>query len=257
MTRDRWAASPVTSSSTASCSPTAKEPVIKGVSIDVREGGCIALVGESGGGKSTTAKLIARFYDPLEGAVRVDGKDLRDVQLRSYRRQLGVVLQDPFLFSGTIADNIRFGRPDATDEDDRVGSAGDRRRPGRVTLRRRARPRRARGRRRPLSGRASADLDRPGAARRPAHPDPGRGDLEHRPTERDPDRAAPSTGCSRAGRRSSSRTGWRPSVAPTRSSCSSAAGSCSEVRRRSCSARRGRSAGWRRRSAGAPGQQVA
>jgi ABC-type multidrug transport system fused ATPase/permease subunit len=93
------------------------EPVIHGISIDVPEGGCVALVGESGGGKSTTAKLIARFYDPLEGSVRVDGTDLRDVQLRSVRRQLGVVLQDPFLFSGTIADNIRFGRPEATDED--------------------------------------------------------------------------------------------------------------------------------------------
>jgi len=93
------------------------EPVIKGVSFDVPAGGCIALVGESGGGKSTTAKLIARFYDPDRGAVRIDGIDLRSVQLGSYRRQLGVVLQDPFLFSGTIADNIRFGRPDASDED--------------------------------------------------------------------------------------------------------------------------------------------
>ena len=93
------------------------EPVLHGISLDVPEGGCIALVGESGGGKSTTAKLIARFYDPLEGAVRIDGTDLRDVQLRSIRRQLGVVLQDPFLFSGTIADNIRFGRPEATDEE--------------------------------------------------------------------------------------------------------------------------------------------
>ena len=93
------------------------EPVIHGISIDVPEGGCVALVGESGGGKSTTAKLIARFYDPLEGAVRVDGIDLRDVQLRSVRRQLGVVLQDPFLFSGTIADNIRFGRPEATNDE--------------------------------------------------------------------------------------------------------------------------------------------
>jgi ABC-type multidrug transport system fused ATPase/permease subunit len=91
------------------------EPVVKGISIDVPVGGCVALVGESGGGKSTTAKLIARFYDPRTGAVRVDGTDLRSVQLRSYRRQLGVVLQDPFLFSGTIADNVRFGRPDATD----------------------------------------------------------------------------------------------------------------------------------------------
>ena len=93
------------------------EPVIRDISFNVPAGGCIALVGESGGGKSTTAKLIARFYDPGDGAVRVDGTDLRDVQLRSYRRQLGVVLQDPFLFSGTIADNIRFGKPEATDED--------------------------------------------------------------------------------------------------------------------------------------------
>ncbi len=89
--------------------------VLHGVDAAVPEGGCLALVGQSGGGKSTLAKLIARFYDPAAGAVRVDGTDLRDVQLRSYRRQLGVVLQDPFLFSGTIADNIRFARPDATD----------------------------------------------------------------------------------------------------------------------------------------------
>jgi ATP-binding cassette subfamily B protein len=94
-----------------------KEPVLKGVDIHVPAGGCLALVGESGGGKSTLARLVGRFYDPDEGAVRVDGVDLRDVQLRSYRRQLGVVLQDPFLFSGTIASNIRFGKPDATDEE--------------------------------------------------------------------------------------------------------------------------------------------
>jgi len=94
-----------------------KEPVIKGLELEIPAGGCIALVGESGGGKSTTAKLVARFYDPQTGAVRVDGVDLRDVKLGSYRRQLGVVLQDPFLFSGTIADNIRFGRPDATDDE--------------------------------------------------------------------------------------------------------------------------------------------
>ncbi len=91
------------------------EPVIHGLELDVPAGGCIALVGESGGGKSTTAKLVARFYDPDAGAVRVDGVDLRDVRLQSYRRQLGVVLQDPFLFSGTIADNLRFARPEATD----------------------------------------------------------------------------------------------------------------------------------------------
>jgi len=91
------------------------EPVVHGVSFRVAAGGCVALVGESGHGKSTLARLIGRHYDPDRGAVRVDGHDLRDVQLRSYRRQLGVVLQDPFLFSGTIASNIRFGKPDATD----------------------------------------------------------------------------------------------------------------------------------------------
>jgi ATP-binding cassette subfamily B protein len=99
-----------------------RQDVVKGITIDVDVGGCIALVGESGGGKSTTAKLIARFYDPRDGEVRVDGVDLRTVQLRSYRRQLGVVLQDPFLFSGTIGDNIRFGRPDASDEDVRAAA---------------------------------------------------------------------------------------------------------------------------------------
>jgi ABC-type multidrug transport system fused ATPase/permease subunit len=94
-----------------------KDPVLHGVSFRVPFGGCFALVGESGHGKSTLARLIGRHYDPDQGAVRVDGHDLRDVQLRSYRRQLGVVLQDPFLFSGTIASNIRFAKPDATDEE--------------------------------------------------------------------------------------------------------------------------------------------
>jgi ABC-type multidrug transport system fused ATPase/permease subunit len=98
-------------------------PVLHELEIAVPPGGCIALVGETGGGKSTTAKLIARFYDPDEGAVRVDGTDLRDVELVGYRRQLGVVLQDPFLFSGTIADNIRFAKPDASDEEVRATAA--------------------------------------------------------------------------------------------------------------------------------------
>ena len=91
------------------------EPVLHGIDIHVAAGGCLALVGESGGGKSTTAKLVGRFYDPDEGAILIDGHDLRGLELRSYRRQLGVVLQDPFLFAGTIADNIRFAHPEATD----------------------------------------------------------------------------------------------------------------------------------------------
>src|SRR3954453_640731 len=87
------------------------EPVLHGIDIHIPPGGCLALVGESGGGKSTLARLVGRFYDPNIGEVRVDGVDLREVELRSYRRQLGVVLQDPFLFSGTIASNIRFAKP--------------------------------------------------------------------------------------------------------------------------------------------------
>jgi len=93
-----------------------REPVLHALDVHVPPGGCLALVGESGGGKSTTAKLVGRFYDPDQGSVRVDGRDLRELELRSYRRQLGVVLQDPFLFAGTIADNIRFARPEATRE---------------------------------------------------------------------------------------------------------------------------------------------
>jgi ABC-type multidrug transport system fused ATPase/permease subunit len=97
--------------------------VLHDVSIHVPAGGCIALVGQTGGGKSTLAKLIARFYDPRTGSVSVDGTDLRGVRLGSYRRQLGVVLQDPFLFSGTIADNVRFARPEATDDEVRETAA--------------------------------------------------------------------------------------------------------------------------------------
>ena len=93
-----------------------RDPVLHGIDIHVPAGGCLAIVGESGGGKSTTAKLVGRFYDPDGGAILVDGNDLRALELRSYRRQLGVVLQDPFLFAGTIAHNIRFAHPEATDE---------------------------------------------------------------------------------------------------------------------------------------------
>ena len=100
-----------------------KDPVLREISFHMGPGSCFALVGESGHGKSTLARLIGRHYDPDEGAVRVDGHDLRDVQLRSYRRQLGVVLQDPFLFSGTIASNIRFAKPDATDEEVEAAAA--------------------------------------------------------------------------------------------------------------------------------------
>ena len=85
--------------------------------LEVPPGQTVALVGATGAGKSTFAKLIARFYDPVSGRVLVDGHDLRDVTERSLRSQLGIVPQEGFLFSGTIRDNIAFGRADATDED--------------------------------------------------------------------------------------------------------------------------------------------
>jgi ATP-binding cassette, subfamily B, bacterial len=87
--------------------------VLRQMTFDVLPGEMIGLVGPSGGGKTTVANLIARFHDPLAGTVRIDGIDLRTVDTGSYRRQVGMVLQDPYLFHGTIADNIRYGLPDA------------------------------------------------------------------------------------------------------------------------------------------------
>jgi ABC-type multidrug transport system fused ATPase/permease subunit len=85
------------------------------VALAVPPGQTVALVGATGAGKSTFAKLVARFYDPTDGRVLVDGHDLRDVAARSLRSQMGIVPQEAFLFSGTIADNIAFGRPGASD----------------------------------------------------------------------------------------------------------------------------------------------
>jgi ABC-type multidrug transport system fused ATPase/permease subunit len=87
------------------------------VDLHVPPGQTVALVGETGAGKSTFAKLVARFYDPTEGRVLVDGHDLRDVAVHSLRSQMGIVPQEAFLFSGTIGENIAFGRPDATPEE--------------------------------------------------------------------------------------------------------------------------------------------
>jgi ATP-binding cassette subfamily B protein len=97
-------------------------PALCEVDLVIPPGQTVALVGATGAGKSTLAKLVARFYDPDHGRVLVDGHDLRDVTERSLRSQLGIVPQEGFLFSGTIRDNIAFGRPDATDEDVRAAA---------------------------------------------------------------------------------------------------------------------------------------
>jgi len=89
---------------------------LRDVSLHIPAGQTVALVGPTGAGKTSIANLIVRFYDVAEGAVRIDGIDVRDVAQRSLRAQTGLVPQDPFLFAGTIADNIRFSRPDAPDE---------------------------------------------------------------------------------------------------------------------------------------------
>ncbi|MBE0690545.1 MAG: ABC transporter ATP-binding protein, partial [Anaerolineae bacterium] len=93
------------------------EPVLRGVSFETQPGQMIAIVGPTGAGKTTIINLLPRFYDVTEGAVKIDGIDVRDVTLRSLRSQIGIVLQDTFLFSDTVMENIRYGRPNATDDE--------------------------------------------------------------------------------------------------------------------------------------------
>jgi ATP-binding cassette subfamily B protein len=92
-------------------------PVLDGIDLEIEPGATVAVIGHTGAGKTTLAALVPRFYDVSEGSVELDGTDVRDVRLRSLRSQIGVVSQDPFLFSATVRENIAFGRPDATDEE--------------------------------------------------------------------------------------------------------------------------------------------
>jgi ATP-binding cassette subfamily B protein len=93
------------------------EPVLRGVSFEAKPGEMVAVVGPTGAGKTTIINLLPRFYDVSGGAVKIDGIDVRDVTAASLREQIGIVLQDNFLFSDTILSNIRFGRLEATDDE--------------------------------------------------------------------------------------------------------------------------------------------
>ncbi len=95
--------------------PGGRRPIIDGVNLDVPAGSMVAFVGASGAGKTTLCNLIARFYDPTAGRILLDGRDLREFNVESFRTMLGIVEQDVFLFDGTVAENIAFGRPSATD----------------------------------------------------------------------------------------------------------------------------------------------
>jgi ATP-binding cassette, subfamily B, bacterial len=102
----------------------AKQEAVAGISLKITPGETVALVGQTGAGKSTLVKLIARFYDATGGQVLVDGTDVRDFDLASYRQQLGVVPQEPYLFPGTLRDAIAYGRPDATDAEVEAAARG-------------------------------------------------------------------------------------------------------------------------------------
>ena len=93
------------------------EHVLKNINLHIQKGKTIALVGPSGGGKSTLADLVPRFYDPVDGDVLIDGRSLKDVELESLRKQIGVVTQESILFNDTIFNNIAFGMPHVKEED--------------------------------------------------------------------------------------------------------------------------------------------
>ena len=166
-----------------------ENPALSDLDLHVPPGQTVALVGATGAGKSTLAKLVARFYDPDRGRVLVDGHDLRSVTEHSLRSQLGIVPQEGFLFSGTIRDNIAFGSADADDEivqaAARAVGAHDfiERLPGRV------RDRGRRARRPPVGRPAPAGGLRARRRGGPAGADPRRGHLQRRRPHRGPDRA--------------------------------------------------------------------
>ena len=137
-------------------------PVLDDIDLHVKPGETIAFVGHTGAGKSTLTSLIPRFYEVTDGRILIDGHDIRDIERHSLARRLGIVLQDPFLFSGTVADNIRYGRPDATD--DEVVAGGEDRRRARLHHAAAARLRHRPARARPRTSRSASASSSPSRA---------------------------------------------------------------------------------------------
>ncbi len=169
-------------------------PVLFGIDLELEPEKTVALIGHTGAGKTSLASLIPRFYDVESGRVTIDGADVRDVSLTSLRREIGIIAQDPFLFSASVRDNLTFGRPEATDEEIRAGGAA---RPGARVHRAAARGLRdgdRRARRHALGRPAPAARDRARPRRRSADPDPRRRDRLGRRHDRGADQARPARG---------------------------------------------------------------
>ena len=156
------------------------------IDLSIPAGQTVAFVGETGAGKSTLVKLVARFYDPTGGRVTVDGTDLRSLDLTSYRHRLGVVPQEAYLFQGTVRDAIAYGRPDATDAEVEAAARAVGAHDMIATLEGGYLHEVAERGRNLSAGPAPADRAGPRGTRRPGHPAPRRGDRRPRPGHRGP-----------------------------------------------------------------------
>ena len=165
--------------------------VLRDIDLDIDSGRRVAVVGETGSGKSTIAKLLTRLMDPVEGAVLLDGVDVRRIAQSSLRRSVVLVPQEGFLFDDTITANVRYGKLDATEDDIRASAAAAR--PRRLAGHPAGRPRHPRGsaRRVPVRRRAPARRAAPRSPRRPRPARPRRGHQRRRPPARDADRPRP------------------------------------------------------------------